>query len=209
MKMKGSEFVATQPSRGVTAIAVSTSARRQRRHKLLQDSSRQLDVVLGKLQRTSSVNLVKSFGHEPSEVRVHGTAGGQCRVGTGRRTDRCVMSRWQRWHWPFRQTYTLTWRRLVACSVPATTQRHRCLEVLHRKSPPFLKIIFTQCCTSFCYINIPMMCIHCIFNEMFNVQQTWEWLYLVKPTWLGPKPTWSRLEVDFLLKMWLEMTLNK
>jgi len=23
--------------------------------------------------------------------------------------------------------------------------------------------------------------------------QTWEWLYLVKPTWLGPKPTWSRL----------------
>jgi len=23
--------------------------------------------------------------------------------------------------------------------------------------------------------------------------QTWEWLYLVTPTWLGPKPTWSRL----------------
>ena len=37
-------------------------------------------------------------------------------------------------------------------------------------------------------------------RPMTQSPQTWEWLYLVKPTWLGPKPTWSRLEVDFLLK---------
>ena len=95
-------------------VVSARCGRRHRRDELLQNSSRQLDVILGKLQSAPGIDLVEALGHQPTQVLVHRSAG-QSRVDTRCGTDKRVMSCWQRWHRAFWQTDTMTGRCIMAC----------------------------------------------------------------------------------------------
>ena len=91
----------------------------QWRPKLVENSSRQFDVVLGKLQSTSGEHLIEALCNESTQVLVHRIAG-RCRISTHCGTDGRVMSRWKnRRYRPFRQTHTVTSRQVIGW-IPTT-----------------------------------------------------------------------------------------